>query len=314
MLPTSNSIVGSREGDKVRRKRPAWVGMPPVSQKRTLARVACLGMVRQPYVPCYHATYDKMGDLGECVVVAVLLGLLGLGCIGYGVTVMTLNSGTLFFTVWYALGAGLLGAALALRTGAWRLVPTVVLKVGGVLVGAIALVLVVAQSLALSQIGAQGYPDLDYVVVLGAQIYDDGSPSPVLRYRLDAALAYLRDNPRTRVVVSGGQGPNEPYPEAEGMAAYLQERGIDSERILKESKSVNTLQNVTFSQKLMDVPNPRVGIITNNFHVYRAVRIARKVGLHDVCGIASYSTPWYLPNNLLREGMGLIKDFLAGNI
>jgi hypothetical protein len=45
-------------------------------------------MVRQPYVPCYHATYDKMGDLGECVVVAVLLGLLGLGCIGYGVTVM----------------------------------------------------------------------------------------------------------------------------------------------------------------------------------------------------------------------------------
>lgn len=255
-----------------------------------------------------------MGDLGECAVVSVLLGLLGLGCIGYGVTVMTLNSGTMFFAVWYALGAGLLGAAAALRTGAWRLVNPLVLRVVGALFACLVLVLAVAQGLAISQVGAKGEPDLDYVVVLGAQIYDDGSPSPVLRYRLDAAHDYLRDNPRTKVIVSGGQGPNEPYPEAEGMATYLQERGIDPERILKEPKSVNTLQNVTFSQELMDAPNPRVGIVTNNFHVYRAVRIARKAGLHDVCGIASYSTPWYLPNNLLREGMGLVKDFLVGNI
>ena len=255
-----------------------------------------------------------MGDLGECVVVAVLLGLLGLGCVGYGVTVMTLNSGTLFFAVWYALGAGLLGAAFALHTGAWRLVPTLALKAGGVLVGAIALVVIVAQGLALSQIGAQGEPDLDYVVVLGAQIYDDGSPSPVLRYRLDAALAYLRDNPRTRVVVSGGQGPNEPYPEAQGMAAYLRSQGIAAERIVEEPQSVNTLQNITFSRACMEGEDPRVGIVTNNFHVYRAVRIARKAGLRDACGIAAYSTPWYLPNNLLREGLGLVKDFVVGNI
>lgn len=245
---------------------------------------------------------------------SVVLGLLGLVCIGYGVTVMAVNSGSLFFAVWYLLGAVLLAAAAAAHTGAWRLVPVPVLRLGGMLVVCVSVVLALAVGLAVGQLGATGEPGLDYVVVLGAQIYDDGSPSPVLRYRLDAALDYLHDNPQTKVVVSGGKGPNEPYPEARGMAAYLEAHGIDRARILQEPRSVSTLQNITFSRELMDSANPRVGIVTNDFHVYRAVRIARKAGLTDACGIASYSTPWYLPNNLLREGMGLIKDFLAGNV
>lgn len=244
----------------------------------------------------------------------IVLVLLGLASIGYGVTVMAIHSGSAFFVVWYALGAALLVAAQVVRTGAWRLLPASVLRRGAALLASLVLVLAVTQGLALGQLGACGEPDLDYVVVLGAQIYGDGSPSPVLRYRLNAALDYLRDNPRTKVVVSGGQGPNEPYPEARGMAAYLQEHGIAEERIIREPRSVNTLQNITYSQALMEGADPRVGIVTNNFHVYRATRIARKAGLRDACGIAAYSTPWFLPNNLLREGMGLVKDWVAGNL
>lgn len=48
--------------------------------------------------------------------------------------------------------------------------------------------------------------------------------------------------------------------------------------------------------------------------VYRAVCIARKAGLANACGIAGYSTLYYLPNNLLREVLGIIKDYLAGNL
>lgn len=187
-------------------------------------------------------------------------------------------------------------------------------RAGSVTIVAFAVVLVYAQCLALSQINAQGEPDLDYVVVLGAQIYDDGSPSPVLRYRLEAALSYLEENPKTICIVSGGQGPNEPYPEADGMAAYLERQGVAAERIIRERQSVNTLQNITFSQQLMTSSDDRVGIVTNNFHVYRAVRIARKAGLTNACGIAGYSTPYYLPNNLLRETLGIIKDYLVGNL
>ena len=245
---------------------------------------------------------------------AIALCLLGLLDIAYGVTVTTLNSGTLFFAVWYALGIAFLVAAWATYVGAWAAVPLLVRRLGMALLLALLIVLGGAAGMVCTGLGAAGKPDLDYVVVLGAQIYDDGSPSPVLRYRLDAALAYLQENPRTRCIVSGGKGPNEPYAEARGMAAYLRAHGVDEERLIEEGRSTNTMQNVTYSMALMDAPDSRVGIVTNNFHVYRAVRIARKAGLHNACGIAGYSTPWYLPNNLLRECLGLVKDTIAGNV
>ena len=61
-------------------------------------------------------------------------------------------------------------------------------------------------------------------------------------------------------------------------------------------------------------PGSSVGVVTNNFHVFRSVRIAQELGISDVCGIAAPSNPWYLPNNLLREFLGVCKDFAAGNI
>ena len=57
-----------------------------------------------------------------------------------------------------------------------------------------------------------------------------------------------------------------------------------------------------------------MGIVTNNFHLFRGMRIARKAGIVNVCGIAADSNPLYLPNNMVRESLGLAKDFLAGNI
>ena len=64
----------------------------------------------------------------------------------------------------------------------------------------------------------------------------------------------------------------------------------------------------------MPLAGKRVGIVTNNFHVFRSVAIARKQGLADVCGIAAPSTAFYLPNNLFREVFGITKDALWGNL
>ena len=245
------------------------------------------------------------------VVALVLLGLIN---ICYGVSVMLLNSGTGFFVVWYAIGAAWLGLAVALHTGLWASLPALVKRIAAVLLVGVLAALVLSWGLIATEFKAQGEDDLDYLIVLGAQIYSDGSPSPSLRYRLDAALAYLEQNPDTRVIVSGGKGPNEPYAEARGMAAYLMNHGVARERILLESRSESTLQNITFSMALMDSRESSVGIVTNDFHVYRAVHTARKAGLAHACGIAGYSTPLYLPNNLLRESLGLAKDFAVGNI
>ena len=244
----------------------------------------------------------------------ILLALLGVAAIAYGVTVMMLNSGTPFFAVWYLLGALLLLAAMATHAGWWALLPVLVRRVAAVLLAVVFVVFAGTQALILGQSGSQGEPGLDCIVVLGAQIRPDGSPSGVLQYRLEAAYTYLQDNPRTRCIVSGGQGPNEPCSEADGMADYLESRGIAAERIMREDRSLNTQQNIQNSMAFLDAEADRVGIVTNDFHIFRATRIAQKAGIQHVCGIAAYSVPWYQPNNMLREGMGIVKDFLAGNL
>lgn len=245
---------------------------------------------------------------------AIVLGLLGIASILYGVTIMMVNSGTAFFAVWYVLGAALLIAAGATHAGLWEQLPAALRWAGGCLLAIAGVAVAVTCGLMASQFDAQGEDGLDYIIVLGAQVRPDGSPSSVLKYRLDAAAAYLQANPDTRCIVSGGRGPNEPMAEADGMAAYLEAHGVDPARIIRERQSQNTVQNIAHSQGFLNADRDTVGIVTNNFHVFRATRIAQKAGIVHVCGISAYSHPWYLPNNMLRESMGILKDCACGNI
>lgn len=91
----------------------------------------------------------------------------------------------------------------------------------------------------ISRMDEHADPNLDYVVVLGAQVRKS-SPSKVLRYRLDTAIDHLSENPGTTYIVSGGKGPNEPVAEAQGMTNYLESYGIKKNRIIKEMKSKTT--------------------------------------------------------------------------
>lgn len=163
------------------------------------------------------------------------------------------------------------------------------------------------------EFSAKGNQNLDYIIVLGAQVREN-RPSVVLKYRLDAAIDYLNKNPDTVCIVSGGQGGNEPFSEAKVMAEYLLDKGIEENRILIEDKSTNTVENIKNSKRLLEEPYNGVGIVTNNFHMFRAVQIAKKQGLEGICGIAADSNVLYLPNNILRECMGILKDWLMRNI
>ncbi len=154
--------------------------------------------------------------------------------------------------------------------------------------------------------------ELDYIVVLGAQLKTTG-PSRVLQYRLDTAYEYLTAHPNTKVIVSGGQGSNEPASEAQGMYDYLVKKGIEPDRIILEDKSVNTEQNIRFSKEFLQADTDKVGIVSNNFHVFRAVKLAKAAGYRNVVGIAAPATAFYLPNNMLREFFGVAKDFLMGH-
>ena len=122
------------------------------------------------------------------------------------------------------------------------------------------------------------------------------------------------DNENTLVIVSGGQGSNEPDTEAQGMYDYLVGRGIAPERIIKEDHSTDTSENIAFSMQLFDAETDSVGIVSNNFHIFRAIHLAEAAGYAEVYGLPARSHIGYLPNNMLREFFGMVKDFLFGNL
>lgn len=246
-------------------------------------------------------------------VLPTILIILAAVCGIYGVCICMLHSGSMFYAVWWLLAVVLAVVAVVFRRGMVACIPM------PVRVGFCALVLlglgtvVVTFGLMLTQFHAAGDNDPNVILVLGAQVRTDG-PSRVLRYRLDAAYDYLVAHPDVTCIVTGGQGANEPEPEGDGMARYLIERGIDADRILIENESKNTAQNMSYSAALIDPATDRVAIVTNNFHVYRSIHLARKAGYQNVSGLAARSDAFYLPNNMLRETCGILKDLLAGNM
>ena len=239
--------------------------------------------------------------------------LLGILCIIYGIIIMMANSGSAFFVVWFALGICGFLAAIVVHLHLWTVLPLLLrrLFMVGIVLGTLCFLLV--ESLILSSFSASGTPNLDYIVVLGAQVKRSG-PALTLKYRLDTAYDYLTENPDTICIVSGGQGYNEPWSEAKGMKDYLLSKGIDESRIIMEDQSVNTTQNILYSSEFMDIENDTIGIVTNNFHMFRGLQLAQKQNYMNVCGIAAPSRTFYLPNNMLREFCGIIKDVITGHM
>lgn len=245
---------------------------------------------------------------------AVFFWVLGVCCILYCIGVSIVGFGTYFFLVWGVLGvlSLLVGTFLSSRERVHR-VPKWLRIVVSVLFLMGVILFCTVEGMIFSQYSAKPQPGADYVIILGAQ-WKPGGPSEVLRRRLDRAVEYLRENPDTTVIVSGGQGSNEPISEAAGMRQYLVNAGISDEKILVEDQSTNTLENLVFSGRLLDKKNDSVVIVTNNFHVFRAMRIAEKQGYVHAEGMAASSVAGLAPNNLLREFVGVVKDFLMGNL
>lgn len=149
--------------------------------------------------------------------------------------------------------------------------------------------------------------EYDAIVVLGAQVKPDGSPSVQLSWRLDAAWEAWEQK-HVPVVVCGAQGKDEPMPEAEAMSLYLENKGVPAADILKDPDSFNTNQNLQNAAKLLqDLPGiQRVMIVTSDYHVPRAMALARDLGF-DACGMGSPCKQEYWIKNHAREALAWSK-------
>lgn len=152
-----------------------------------------------------------------------------------------------------------------------------------------------------------------YLIVLGAKI-NGTIISRVLKSRLDTAMLYLEENPDTKVIVSGGRGLGEALTEAEVMRSYLVEHGIAEERIIMEDCSVNTEQNIAYSKKILGDFNRKVVIVTNHFHIYRGLAIAKKQGFTQVSGMAAKTDRIMALHYYVREALAVVKYKCMGRI
>ena len=155
--------------------------------------------------------------------------------------------------------------------------------------------------------------NLDYIIVLGAHV-NGVRLSKALLERTRRALEYLEKNPKTRAVLSGGQGEGETISEAEAMCRYLEDHGISRERLILEDRSTNTKENLDFSLALIGDLNASIGVVTNHFHVFRGVAIGKKCGCKNIYPIPSRYRSWRLVIYIPREILAIIKDKILGNL
>ena len=186
--------------------------------------------------------------------------------------------------------------------------------------------------------------DRDYLIVLGCGIRADGTPTPLLRGRLNRAIEFyyrqLNETGRELIfVVAGGKGPDESIPESECMRNYLLEHGIRPGQILTEDRSTDTAENMRVSREVIlkdlaaknkvnpdaaDAGSPadlrpavepsrpgklptinRIAFSTTNYHVFRSGLHARRVKMRAL-GMGS-PTRWYFwPNAAVREFVELL--------
>ena len=162
--------------------------------------------------------------------------------------------------------------------------------------------------------------EMDYIIILGCGLREDGTPIPLLQGRIDRALwLYNRQlkkkGTEMMFVCSGGQGPDEIISEALSIKNYLLSKGIREELILIEDKSTSTYENMKYSWEVIEAYKEKNGInkmqniafSTTDYHVFRSGYLAGRLGINAE-GIGSRTKWFFYPNALIREFVANISN------
>lgn len=146
-------------------------------------------------------------------------------------------------------------------------------------------------------------------VVFGAKVKEDG-PTKALAARLDTAIDLMNTDGDAVCIVSGGQGPDEPFTEAECMKSYMTERGIDSSRIYKEERASSTVENIEFSLELireLGLEDRSLVCISTDTHIPRIRLMCSHAGVEAEYIKAPTPMKQFLFTTWVREYMSYVK-------
>ena len=188
----------------------------------------------------------------------------------YGISILNVNSGSLFYLIWFLISAFFIIIDLLIyfkvfeRYKVFKKIFIWVCSIG------ICIFLVIL-SLIISKMNVTPVKNLDYIIVLGAQVKESG-PSVILRYRLDRTVSYLKENDNTLVIVSGGQGANEKATEASVMKEYLVNNAMqitnDVISLFQAILAQNVEQTKITLERLNNMPNIDVTKLNANVNGY----------------------------------------------
>ena len=156
------------------------------------------------------------------------------------------------------------------------------------------------------------FKKIDFVVVLGAGLINGEKVGRLLASRISRGVEIISRNPEAKIVMSGGQGGDEKISEASAMAEFAEfELGVKKSRILLESESKTTRQNLLFSRKIItskkSEKHPSVVFVSNNYHIARGGMFTKKLGLNWV-GVGAKTKFYYLPSAWIRELIAVLRE------
>lgn len=147
---------------------------------------------------------------------------------------------------------------------------------------------------------------VDCVLVLGARVWENGSPSGILEDRLITGISAYKSGASDRLLMSGDHGRND-YDEVNAMKTYAIEQGIPSANVFMDHAGFSTYESLYRARDIFQVKS--VLIVTQEYHLYRALFIAKQMGLEAYGLAADLHTYSGMPMFVAREILARNKDF-----
>ncbi|TPR51027.1 YdcF family protein [Apilactobacillus micheneri] len=161
----------------------------------------------------------------------------------------------------------------------------------------------------------------DYIIILGAGLVHGDKVGPILAARINKAINIYwqqieKTNKHPFIICSGGQGHDETVSEGFAMCEYANQHGVNEADVTAEEHSINTMTNFEKSKEIIERKHLKIdrGIfVSSNYHVYRANRYAKIVGL-PINGIGSKTKITSLSHSILREYFAIILNHKLLNL
>lgn len=150
--------------------------------------------------------------------------------------------------------------------------------------------------------------DADCILVLGCGVRQDGSPSLMLRDRLDMGIALYEAGASDRLLMSGDHGRKD-YDEVNTMKTYAMERGVPSEAIFMDHAGFSTYDSMYRARDIFCTE--RILVVSQGYHLPRAIYLAERLGL-DAYGVAAADVRYRGASYRdARELLARMKDFFV---